>query len=208
MMRIVFLTSYPDERVATILPHLGEFTIARSLNELQQSRGDVLLSHGTSVIVPQDLLGQFKFAYNVHSASPDYPGRDPHHFAIYDGAKRYGATGHVMTKLVDAGPIVDVEWFDVAPTDTPATLLAKADAAAIKVIQRLATKLRDGIAPVATGERWGDRKTTRADFIAMCKVPLDISAQEFERRLIAFNADRHRNLFTELHGKKFRIESE
>lgn len=208
MTRIVFLTSYPDERIATILPFLGVCSVVRSLEELRQARGDVLLSHGTSVIVPQDVLEKFTSAYNVHSASPDYPGRDPHHFAIYDKVQRYGATGHVMTKLVDAGPIVDVEWFDVAPSDTPAKLLAKTDAAAIKVLQRLATKLREGVALTPTGERWGERKTTRADFIAMCNVPHDISADELERRMIAFNTDQHRNLFTQIHGKTFRIDGE
>jgi methionyl-tRNA formyltransferase len=73
-------------------------------------REDMLLSHSTSVIVPGKLLEPFgERALNIHAASPDYPGRDPHHFAVYDGVRRYGATLHRMARKVDAGAILDVE---------------------------------------------------------------------------------------------------
>jgi methionyl-tRNA formyltransferase len=168
----------------------------------------VLLSFGTSVIVPQGLISRCNGrAYNLHAASPFYPGRDPHHFAIYEEAARYGATLHVMTARVDDGPIIDVEWFDVPPDCRPGQLLDLANAAALRVLSR---RIHDLISPTPPrGDpdlRWSGPKRTRADFRAMCHLATTISPQEFQRRFRAFDGEGHDNLTTELHGQHFRIE--
>lgn len=207
MGQVVFLTSLDQAACAPFVEALGEHVVARSASDLLAASGDILLSYGTSLIVPQDQLKRFGAAYNVHAASPDYPGRDPHHFAIYDGVKRYGATCHVMTARVDEGPIVDVEWFDVGPGETPENLLRRADQAAVRIIQRLGPKLRGGPLP-PTGQTWGQRKTRRSDFLAMCRISADISREEFDRRVRAFNSGHHNNLTVEIQGKIFRIDKD
>lgn len=162
-----------------------------------------LISHSTSVILPANILAALSGrAVNIHAASPAYPGRDPHHFAIYDGATRYGATAHFMTPKVDDGAILDVEWFDVANNETPATLLAKANAAALKVADRLVPKLLAGTA-APNGERWGTRKTTRLAFQALCKVTPDMPPAEIERRRRAVFIPGRANLFVMLSGIRF-----
>src|SRR5262249_229160 len=79
----------------------GQIVPGSTLEQLTQTaltRDTWLISHSTSVIVPASVLEVLQGrAVNIHAASPRYPGRDPHHFAIYDGAARYGATAHVMT---------------------------------------------------------------------------------------------------------------
>ena len=57
----------------------------KDLEEAMSSQQyDLLLSFGTGVIVPESiLLTPGLVALNVHAASPDFPGRDPHHFAAY-----------------------------------------------------------------------------------------------------------------------------
>lgn len=207
MGRIIFLTSKDDRTCEPFLAALGNHMVVRSADELRAASGDILLSYGTSLIVPLDQLGRFRAAYNVHAASPEYPGRDPHHFAIYDGVRRYGATCHVMTARVDEGPIVDVEWFDVAPDETPGSLLRRADQAAVTIIQRLGPKFRNGPLPPIS-QTWGLRKTKRSDFLAMCRISPDISREEFERRLRAFNSGHHNNMTVEVQGKIFRIEND
>jgi methionyl-tRNA formyltransferase len=207
MGQIVFLTSLDDRICRPLLTPLGDHIVVRSAAELTTASGDILLSYGTSLIVPQDQLDRFRAAYNVHAASPDYPGRDPHHFAIYDGVKRYGATCHVMTSRVDEGPIVDVEWFDVAPEETPESLLKRADQAAVTIIHRLGPRLRSGPLP-PIGQTWGHRKTKRSDFLAMCQISPDISREEFDRRFRAFNSGHHSNLIVEVQGKTFRIDND
>ena len=53
-------------------------------------------------------------AINIHAASPQAPGGDPHHFAIYDKVKEYGATLHYMTKkAVGVSDEVYSQWINV-----------------------------------------------------------------------------------------------
>src|SRR5215467_13519659 len=54
-------------------------------------------------------------AYNVHPGTPDFPGRDPWHFARYEGRREIGATLHRMTARVDAGEILDVLELEADP---------------------------------------------------------------------------------------------
>ena len=180
-------------------------TLTRKFDDPQT----LLLSFGTSVIVPAPLLEQpGLLALNVHAASPDYPGRDPHHFAVYDGATKYGATVHFMTSKVDAGPIVDMELFDVPTDATPASLLDQANQAAWVLLERLLEKLagEKALAPLA-GASWGTRKTTRKMFIELCRVDASMTVVEFASRLRATSMPGYSNLYMEVHGHRFRIES-
>lgn len=208
---IVLLTSLEGELRAQAQACLGgpRCTLARDLADLQAASAEILLSFGTSVIVPPDLLRRFRAAYNLHAASPQYPGRDPHHFAVYDRVPRYGATLHVMTERVDAGPIVDVEWFDVPPECSPTDLLRRANEAAITLLRRWGPRLQGGEAPAAAGApiEWTGTKRTRTDFLAMCQLPSSVSREEFERRANAFNMPGYDNLTVEMHGRTFRIEN-
>ena len=169
---------------------------------------ELLLSFGTSVIVPAPLLEQpGLLALNIHAASPDYPGRDPHHFAVYDGATRYGATLHFMTPLVDAGQIVDLALFDVPKEITPVRLLELANQAAWELIERLFGKLARGeVLYPMKGAYWGKRKTTRKMFLDLCRVDGAMSEKEFNHRLRATAMPGYNNLYMELHGHRFRLE--
>ena len=147
-------------------------------------------------------------AFNIHAASPDYPGRDPHHFAVYDGAIQYGATLHFMTPLVDAGQIVDVTLFVVPPEVTPLRLLELANDAAWKLIKRLFAKLArsDAFFPIEN-VNWGKRKTTRKMFRELCRVDGAMSEKEFNRRLRATSMPGYNNLYLELYGHRLCLES-
>lgn len=180
-------------------------TLTRKLDHPQK----LLLSFGTSIIVPSPLLKQpGLLALNVHAASPDYPGRDPHHFAVYDGATKYGATAHFMTSKVDAGPIVDIELFDVPTDATPENLLDQANQAAWVLLERLLKKLAEveALAPLA-GAKWGTRKTTRKMFMELCRVDASMTAVEFASRLRATSMPGYSNLYMDVRGHRFRIES-
>src|SRR5215470_6679976 len=66
-----------------------------------------LIAFTTGVVVPQTVFEALGHgAYNFHPGPPDYPGWAPAHFAMYDGAKTFGATAHVMERRVDSGAIV------------------------------------------------------------------------------------------------------
>ena len=166
----------------------------------------LLVCFSTGVIVPAAMLERLACAsYNFHAASPDYPGRDPHHFAIYEGARRFGATAHKMVAKVDAGPIVGIEWFDVAPGTTPEALRRKALSAAFQLYRTLMPRMMREAELPGIGSAWGHRKRSRRDFHEMCRVEPTISRGEFERRYFAFDGGEYDNLVVVLHGHVFRI---
>lgn len=193
----------------------ADITIVRTLDELSEAIAehcDLLLSFGTGVIVPRHILHiPGLVALNVHPASPEYPGRDPHHFAIYHDATGYGATLHFMEEFVDSGEIIDVELFPVPDHATPAFLLEQANAAGFKLIKRLFEKCKhSGIATVSPKVpkiNWASRKNTRKDFLDLCKVDCSMSQEEFNRRLRAVAMPGYNNLYMDIHGHRFRIDS-
>lgn len=189
--------------------HLDMTVVADQASLLQACSiaPDLVLAFGTGIIVPQSILSAPGIlAINIHPASPEYPGRDPHHFASYDGATQYGATMHHMTSRVDAGPIVDVELFDVSPDASPSELLALANKAGVELLHRLFIKLGAGLPLSPIKVSWGKRKTTRKMFLDMCRVDNLTSKEEFARRLRATSMPGYSNLFIEMHGKRFRLE--
>ena len=190
-----------------------DVVILNDLNSLEHAFStphNLLLSFGTGVIVPSWILAIPKLlAMNVHPASPRYPGRDPHHFAIYDGAKQYGATIHYMTQKVDAGAITDVELFDVPINISPFKLLELANDAGWKLIDRFFTVYKKQGAPLQLKNiSWGSRKSTREMFLEMCRIDLTMSPDEIARRFRSTAMPGYNNLYIDLHGHRYRIEDQ
>jgi len=213
----VFLMSEADGKAAHDLAKKAgvdlDIVILNDLNALEHAFStprDLLLSFGTGVIVPPWILAiEGLLALNVHAASPEYPGRDPHHFAVYDGVKQYGATMHYMRQGVDAGAITDVELFDV-PTDiSPFELLELANDACWKLINRFFSSYKNQCAPFRLDNVvWGSRRSTRKLFLELCRVDFSMSQDEIARRLRATTMPGYKNLYIDLHGFRFRIEDQ
>jgi hypothetical protein len=170
--------------------------------------GSLLVAFLTGVIVPAsvlDLLG--RPAYNFHPGPPHCPGRYPESFAAYRGERLFGATAHVMTPRVDEGPIVGVEW---AEAPDGAGQMAMADLgyrAAVRLFGRLGPALATDDAPLPPiGLAWSGRKTTAAEYDALCEIGPGIDAEEFARRLRGFGENPGAPLRLTLHGRRFVME--
>jgi Formyl transferase len=211
---VVLITSFSGPELARLkaafagVSDVRVISTARQLNELQFGPNVLLLSFGSGIIVPHEILGRLgRPAYNLHAASPEFPGRDPHHHAIYRRARTYGATLHVMTEKVDAGPIVAIETFPVPSDATPTSLLAAANEAGMRAIEKCAARLLDAQPiPALADVVWGTVKTTRSDLIGLSRLSPLIDEDEFERRFHAFDGGAHDNLVIELHHQTFRID--
>ncbi|MGD9538562.1 MAG: formyltransferase family protein [Alphaproteobacteria bacterium] len=175
-----------------------------TLQELREQPldGEVLVAFATGVIVPKDVLDRVRVAYNFHPASPQYPGRDPHHWAIYEKADSFGATCHIMTERVDEGPIVRVVRFPVLPGTRPHQLCRMAEQAAFSLYRELSPTLLDGSA-APNGEAWCGVKRTRSDFNKICELHPDINESEFRLRYFSFSSPGYKNLFTRIYNIKF-----
>ena len=196
----------PDLRIiaaksAADLHSIGSTTLARSR----------LIAFTTSVVVSAEILAQLGYgAYNFHPGPPEYPGLSPAQFALYDGARAFGATAHRMVERVDSGPIIGVGRFEV----TDGTSLHALEMGAFQQLARLFWDLSPMLAtqeaplaelPIA----WGGNRSTRRLTEAMCAISAEIEAAELHRRVAAFG---HSPLglrpTVTLHGYRFRLEPE
>ena len=195
------------ERIFRAADKIEVVATAQELATVTIDSDTTLLSFGSGVIVPAVLFKRLKKpAYNLHAASPEFPGRDPHHHAKYRGARSYGATLHLMTEQVDAGPIVAVKSFPVTASATPEDLLAQANEAGFRILEELGPSLLETEPLPFSGQTWGAIKTKREDLIRASELSPLIDAQEFERRYQAFGCGNYGNLALRLHGRTFRID--
>jgi methionyl-tRNA formyltransferase len=167
-----------------------------------------LIGFCTSVIVPAAALRDFDCgAYNFHPGPPTHPGKHPASFAIYEGATRFGATLHEMRPRVDSGPIVAAEWFDMPAVPRLTEVERQTFDACIRLWRQFGPALATNPGLLPTSDlAWSSTKSTQRDFDRLCDLPLDIDAQEFDRRHRAFADGLQGKLSVRIHGYRFRIE--
>jgi methionyl-tRNA formyltransferase len=174
-----------------------------------EGAGRRLIAFTTNVVVPGRYLAACEHGgYNFHPGPPSYPGVYPESFAVWEDAKRFGATAHRMLRQVDAGPIVATEWFDV-PADCGRMYLATL---AFEALVRLFGALAEHLAcrdspPPETAEKWSGPVRLRAAFDAMCRIEPGISADEYRRRYRAFGEGPFQDLHLMVHGHRFKIDN-
>lgn len=152
---------------------------------LQRAR---LIAFVTAVLVPSRILKTLGYgAYNFHPGPPNYPGRTPAHFAIYERATEFGATAHVMIERVDSGPIVGVEQFAIPPETDITGLCELSYSHTARLFGRLSKELATRAEPLPELPiRWCGRKSTKKLYARMCDIPLDVAKDELDRRVAAF----------------------
>jgi methionyl-tRNA formyltransferase len=175
---IVLLTGEVEQPVLTsiLLGHNPRLTIRPAVTSadiaaLQPKllRHARLVGFSTSVIVPAEVLDRLGYgAYNFHPGPPHFPGWEPARFAIHRQATEFGATAHVMTKRVDAGPIVGVEMFSIPAGIGVNGLEELSYARLVQLFRRLAQLLATQIEPLSELPiSWGGQKTSRRLYAAM-----------------------------------------
>lgn len=190
----------------TVLPvFTAEDLAALEPDWLRRAR---LISFTTSVIVPGATLDQLGYgAYNFHPGPPQFPGWAPAHFALYEQVTEFGCTVHRMVERVDAGPIVEVETFDVPEDISVAGLEELTYTKLVQIFWRMARALATEQEPlIERALRWGNKRHSRRDYQQICSIPLDIERQELAHRVKVFGTD-HFGIVPSigLHGFKFRV---
>jgi methionyl-tRNA formyltransferase len=168
-----------------------------------------LIAFTTNIVVPGRYLAACELgAYNFHPGPPSYPGVYPESFAVWEGARRFGATAHHMVQKVDAGPIVATEWFDVAPHWGRMHVATLAFQALVRIFAHLAPHLANVDSPLpANREEWTGATRFRKEFEAMCEIAPDISPDAYAKRYRAFGEGPFHDLFVKIHGHRFKLSN-
>ena len=194
MMKVLLLTKPNDTGrkaeaiLRSKLPHTELEVIAaadRRLPTRTSWQCDWLISVLCPWVLPKAILEQAGNNFNIHPGPPEYPGFGCYNFAIYDRAAGYGVTCHRMSERVDSGEIIGVRRFKISPHIDIETLQAKSHAEILilfyDVLGRIGRK--ENLLPV---EPWLRSPTSKRDFEALRRVPLNASSEEVERRVLAF----------------------
>ena len=150
--------------------------------------GRRLIAFSTSVIVSKKILNGLSMeAYNFHSGPPTYPGSHSASFAIYEGAKHFGATVHVMKEKVDSGPIVAVEQILIQENIRFMELELESYELLLKIFSNLAPHFATSNDPLPfIGIHWSGPKHTKAEFETMRVIEADMDEAEIRLRFRAF----------------------
>jgi hypothetical protein len=153
--------------------------------ELEAWQGGIIISYLSRWVVPKAALERAELAINFHPGTPDYPGIGCINFALYEDAPLYGATCHHMQPKVDTGAIIAVRRFDVFPSDSVATLLARTyDFQLTLFYDVMSHYIRKGSVP-ASDETWTRKAFTRKEFNALFTIDPSMPAEEVRRRVRA-----------------------
>lgn len=181
---------------------------AFELKRLDNSSENSLITFGISEIIQEGVFKSFSNAINIHAASPEYPGRDPHHYAIYDKAKQYGAVAHIIEKKVDTGDIIDAELFDVPPNISAQGLLDLANNAGMTLLMRIVLDIVESKPIHPNGMKWSGIKRSRNNFNEFLKLkPYDSYNMIYDKYHAFQKGSSYKNLSMEMFGLTFRYES-
>ena len=100
----------------------------KAINEaLQAHRVEIVCLAGYMRLLTPFLVGAWAGRMlNIHpSLLPAFPGLDTHARALAAGVPRHGCTVHLVTEVVDAGPILAQAAVPVLPGDDEARLAAR-----------------------------------------------------------------------------------
>lgn len=193
---------YCQERFSPVTHCLGKWGEPLSEN-IRKWEGDYIVSYLSRWVVPQDLLNRAKIAaINFHPASPEYPGIGCTNFALYEGAREYGATCHHMAGKVDTGKIIQVRRFPVYPEDGVEELLARTYENQIALFFEIMQMMADGEKLPVSPETWTRPPFSRREFNELFKVTPEMSGEEVRRRIRAVSY-KHWQPYVEIQGCRF-----
>lgn len=109
---------------------------------------------------------------NLHGAPlPDLRGSMCEYVALHDGHAEYGASLHFMDEGADSGPLLCCDRFPMDHTDTPMSLLLRANATGLAMIKRDLAAIANGrIRGVPQGEGRTFTKRSATEYLEAKRV--------------------------------------
>lgn len=165
---------------------------------------DILISYLSPWIIPRQILSRTKlWNINFHPGPPEYPGIGCFNFAIYDKAKTYGITAHIMDKEVDSGRIIGVRRFPISKSDSVFILSIKSYENMFSLFVKIMKYVLKNKALPNCTEVWKRKPYTRKELEKLCKIDLNMTRDEVRRRIKATMYPAMPGSYIDLFGYKF-----
>ncbi|MDD1955359.1 hypothetical protein LOY33_17095 [Pseudomonas sp. B21-036] len=182
--------------------------------DIDRWTGDYIFCFRSLFVLPKRILERAKIAaINFHPGSAEYPGSGCLNFALYENAKEYGVTAHLMSEKVDDGSIIECRRFPIVAGDTVDSLLERTHL-------KLLDLFLDTVGGIGTlgdsyikssliksgNEKWRGEARRMKELDRLSTIDIGVSALELERIIRATHTD----LFPPrimLHGYEFALRS-
>lgn len=163
-------------------------------------------------ILKEKFLKKIKIAaINFHPGTPKYRGMGCINYAIYQNAKFYGSTAHLISKKIDYGKIININKFKLNSKDNLNTVLKKTHFLMFKQFIRVI----DGICSNKdylekninknSNIKWHKKIKNNKDLKEFYQIDKKISKKNFERKIRSLLTKDYKPYII-LHGKKFVYE--
>jgi methionyl-tRNA formyltransferase len=177
--------------------------------EIDSWEGDYLLSYLAPFVFPARVLEKArKAAINFHPGPPEYPGIGCTNFALYNEEPIFGVTCHHMTAAVDSGSVIEVRRFPVMEEDTVLSITRRCYEEIATLFDKILKHIRDGAPLPAAEEHWTRAPYLRRELDALCRITVDMPADEVRRRVRAVTFPGAPGAFLTLHGYRFEFRED
>ena len=165
---------------------------------------DLFISYISPWIVPKAVLDKTKrWNVNFHPGPPEYPGIGCLNFAIYDSAKHFGATAHIMEPKVDTGKIIGVKRFSMTEKETVETLSKKTYEAQLSLYKDIIDYIMVNNCLPKCDETWKRKPFKRSELEDLATINMKMTEKEIKKRIRATYFRGKPAPFIELHGHRF-----
>lgn len=167
---------------------------------------DIIISYISDCVLSEKILKKTRlFNINFHPGPPDYPGYGCFNFALYNKAKYYGCTAHLMNKKVDTGKIIDVRNFKIKKNESVTTLSEKTYKHMYHQFKYVINNLAKNKKIKLSNIKWARKPYKKKQLEKLCKLEFDMSKKEVENRIISTSYPNKPGVYLNFKGFKFGI---
>ena len=172
--------------------------------EVKHQNYDLLISYISPWIVPKAVLNQTKkWNINFHPGSTEYPGIGCFNFAIYNSAKEFGTTAHIMESTVDTGEIIGVKRFSMTEEDTVESLSQNTYSVLLSLYKDIISYIVANDSLPHCAENWKRKPYKRSELEDLATINTNMVEQEIEKRIRATYYPGKPAPFIVINGQKF-----
>ena len=165
---------------------------------------DLLISYISTCIVPREVLNKTKkWNINFHPGPPEYPGVGCFNFALYDSAKQFGATAHLMLPKVDTGKIIGIKRFAIENEETVESLSIKTYSAQLDLFKEILKFIEVNNSLPSSVEKWQRKPYKRNELEKLATIDSKMTKAEIKKRIRATYYPGKPAPFTEIEGYRF-----
>jgi len=179
------------------------------LKNLLKHNYDYIFCFRSFIILKKSLIKKVKYAaINFHPGPPEFRGIGCLNFAIFENAKFYGVTAHVMDAKIDCGKIINVKRFEILKRDNVDSLLDKTHKKLLSQARKIIDLLSKNpynlnkLIYRSKNEKWSKKITRRTDLDSFYKISNTTTKKNLIKRIRATYSKKFKPYFL-IHNFKF-----